>query len=441
MKKIYFLFVFLFCSAIFAQTQGITYQAVILNPEGQNIPGYNNQRAPLANKNICIRFNIYSGTTLEYQETHLTTTDEFGMVNLVIGNGTSVGGTASTFSGIVWSGAPKNLMVEVDVKANCTNFIEISNQPLTAVPYALYALNSGTPGPQGPAGPQGPQGIQGATGATGPQGPQGPIGLTGPAGPQGQSGPQGEQGPVGLTGPAGPQGVSGLNGYNTLIKTTVESSGVNCNNGGIKIEVGLDQNSNDILDINEINNDITKYVCNGDSGSQSILEQINLLNSYAFGTIYQGGIVGYIFQPGDIGYVNGEIHGLIISPYDQGTAEWGCSGLLIPLFYGSDSVNNQSIGTGYQNTIDIVNGCNESSIAARLCADLTLGGYSDWYLPSLIELLKIYDNIFAGLDSNALYWSSSQYYPTSAYSLGGGYPGGYLSPKTSVRKVRAVRRF
>ncbi len=194
MRKIYLLFVFLFSSAIFAQTQGITYQAVILNPEGQNIPGYNNQRAPLANKTICIRFNIYSGTTLEYQETHLTTTDEFGMVNLVIGNGTPVGGTASTFSGIVWSGAPKDLMVEVDVKANCTNFVEISNQPLTAVPYALYALNSGTPGPQGPAGPQGPQGIQGPTGATGPQGPQGPIGLTGPAGPQGV---QGLQGPAG----------------------------------------------------------------------------------------------------------------------------------------------------------------------------------------------------------------------------------------------------
>lgn len=194
MKKIHLLFVFLFSSAIFAQTQGITYQAVILNPAGQNIPGYNNQRAPLANKTICIRFNIYSGTTLEYQETHLTTTDEFGMVNLVIGNGTPVGGTASTFSGIVWSGAPKNLMVEVDVRANCNNFVEISNQPLTAVPYALFALNSGTPGPQGPAGPQGPQGIQGPTGATGPQGPQGPIGLTGPAGPQGV---QGLQGPAG----------------------------------------------------------------------------------------------------------------------------------------------------------------------------------------------------------------------------------------------------
>lgn len=246
MRKIYLLFVFLFSSAIFAQTQGITYQAVILNPAGQNIPGYNNQRAPLANKTICIRFNIYSGTTLEYQETHLTTTDEFGMVNLVIGNGTPVGGTASTFSGIVWSGAPKNLMVEVDVRANCTNFIEISNQLLTAVPYALFALNSGTPGPQGPAGPTGAQGIQGVAG------PQGPIGLTGPQGP------------------AGANGNNGADGKNALVNTTLEPAGTNCATGGTKIEVGIDLNSNGILDANEINTSQTKYVCNGAQGPQGI---------------------------------------------------------------------------------------------------------------------------------------------------------------------------
>jgi hypothetical protein len=47
MKKIYILFVLLFSSAIYSQTKGITYQAVILNPEGEHIPGYNNERAPL----------------------------------------------------------------------------------------------------------------------------------------------------------------------------------------------------------------------------------------------------------------------------------------------------------------------------------------------------------------------------------------------------------
>jgi hypothetical protein len=296
MKKIYLLLLLVLSTATFAQSQGITYQAVILNPEGQNIPGYNNQRAPLANKDICIRFNILAGTALEYQETHLTTTDEFGMVNLVIGNGTPVGGSASTFSGIVWSGAPKNLKVDVDLRANCSNYTEISDQPLTAVPYALYAVNSGSTGPQGPAGAQGPQGVQGQTGATGPQGaqgpigltgaqgatgPQGPIGLTGPQGPagtngtdgqqgqQGVQGPVGPQGPIGLTGSQGPAGTNGSNGTdgkNALVNTTIEPAGANCANGGTKIEVGLDANNSGILEASEINAAQTKYICNGAQG-------------------------------------------------------------------------------------------------------------------------------------------------------------------------------
>ena len=111
MKKIYLLLL-VFSTAIYAQTKGISYQAVILNPEGEHIPGYNNQRVPLVNQIVCLRFKIYAGATLEYQENLSTTTDEFGMVNVVIGSGTPTGGNASTFNGIIWNGAPKNLVVE-----------------------------------------------------------------------------------------------------------------------------------------------------------------------------------------------------------------------------------------------------------------------------------------------------------------------------------------
>jgi hypothetical protein len=297
MKNIYILIVLLFSSAIYSQTTGITYQAVILNPAGQNIPGYNNNRLPLSNKLVCLRFKILAGTTLEYQETMPTTTDEFGMVNVIIGTGTPAGGTASTFSDIVWNGSPKSLVVEVDVNALCTNFIEISNQPFTAVPYALYSASSGTTGatgPQGPAGPTGATGAQGPQGVAGATGPQGPIGLTGPAGPQGVAGANGASGLQGanglsayqvavangfngteiqwltsLVGSQGLQGVAGIagqDGKNALINTTLEPSGTNCPNGGTKIEVGLDNNSNGVLDNSEINASQTKYVCNGAQG-------------------------------------------------------------------------------------------------------------------------------------------------------------------------------
>jgi hypothetical protein len=65
----------------------------------------------------------------------------------------------------------------------------------------------------------------------------------------------------------GAAGANGVDGKNTLIKTTTEAAGVNCVNGGTKIEVGLDLNSNGLLDSNEINSNLTKYVCDGSSSN------------------------------------------------------------------------------------------------------------------------------------------------------------------------------
>jgi len=123
----------------------------------------------------------------------------------------------------------------------------------------------------GASGPQGPIGLTGPAGATGATGPQGPTGLTGPTGATGATGPQGPTGLTGATGAQGPQGIQGVSGANgsdgknTLIKTTVENPGSNCESGGSKLEIGLDANSNGVLDNSEINNSLTKYVCNGTS--------------------------------------------------------------------------------------------------------------------------------------------------------------------------------
>jgi len=224
MKKIV-VTLLLFISFIgYSQTNGITYQAVILNPSGDQLPGVNNTNAPLANKYICLKFSIIDqNTQFEYIETVQTTTDEFGMVNLIIGTGDQIGGYASSFSTILWNANPKSLKVDLSTTGVCSDYTEISNQPFTAVPFALFAATAGTPGTPGPAGPQGIQGVAGptgATGATGPVGPQGPIGLTGATGSQGLPGIQGVAGPTGATGatgaigPVGPQGAQGLPGTN-----------------------------------------------------------------------------------------------------------------------------------------------------------------------------------------------------------------------------------
>lgn len=55
-----------------------------------------------------------------------------------------------------------------------------------------------------------------------------------------------------------------------------------------------------------------------------------------------------------------------------------------------------AIGTGQANTTAIINSHGTGSVyAAALCSNLTAGGYSDWYLPSLFELHEIHYNMAA----------------------------------------------
>ena len=79
---------------------------------------------------------------------------------------------------------------------------------------------------------------------------------------------------AGIQGPTGPAGAQGQIGLNALINTTTEPGGLNCANGGTKIEIGLDANNNSVLEVGEINSSHTKYVCNGvgntTSGGMSI---------------------------------------------------------------------------------------------------------------------------------------------------------------------------
>ena len=135
---------FLFMGLLgFSQTNGITYQALILNPSGEQLPGVNNTTAPLTNKSICLKFSILDqNLQSEYIETVQTSTDEFGMVNLIIGTGVQIGGYASSFSNILWNANPKSLKVDLSITGICSYYTEISNQPFTAVPFALFALNT-----------------------------------------------------------------------------------------------------------------------------------------------------------------------------------------------------------------------------------------------------------------------------------------------------------
>lgn len=67
----------------------------------------------------------------------------------------------------------------------------------------------------------------------------------------------------------GSQGAEGPDSTTSLIKTRTESQGSNCPNGGIAIETGIDANKNGILDDQEVEPASTTFVCNGEGGSQT----------------------------------------------------------------------------------------------------------------------------------------------------------------------------
>ena len=222
MKKLYFISLLLYAttSHVFAQDRGISYQAVAIDADGKQIPGYDVYGNPITDAEISVRFGLYDeNNTLEYEETHQTLTDYYGLFNLIIGDGTNTNsGVHSSFGDIVWNMEKKFLKVELDVNGG-SDYKLMSLQELLSVPFAKFAENSLNPGPtgaQGPIGLTGATGPQGLTGVQGPQGATGPQGLTGVQGPQGATG---AQGPIGLTGPQGaastvpgPQGLTGATG-------------------------------------------------------------------------------------------------------------------------------------------------------------------------------------------------------------------------------------
>lgn len=143
MKKIYLLVLFVFGFSAFAQQKGISYQAVIINPNAVAAPGYNGTSIPLANKAICLSFQIVNGANqIEYQESQAITTDGYGMINVVIGTGRAGAGLVSSLDAVAWNQGNKKLVVGVNTDGVCSNYTEISNQLLNYSPYSLYAQNA-----------------------------------------------------------------------------------------------------------------------------------------------------------------------------------------------------------------------------------------------------------------------------------------------------------
>ena len=154
------------------------------------------------------------------------------------------------------------------------------------------------------------------------------------------------------------------------------------------------------------------------------------------GDFREGGIVIWVDDTGQ--------HGMVCDLTDY-PAIWGCNGLEI---VGADSL---SIGSGLQNTEDILATCKTLGIAAAVANELIAQEYSDWYLPSKEELRYIWLNSFViserslelgGKELEAYYWTSSEYDADQAWCWDfkyGAEDHGY--GKETSAWVRGVRTF
>ena len=172
------------------------------------------------------------------------------------------------------------------------------------------------------------------------------------------------------------------------------------------------------------------------------LGQAPLGSTVAFATtppqdkLFEGGIKFYVDSTGQ--------HGLIASPNDQSIGEiWSyCD------YPNGISVNGTgtSIGTGQANTTAIVTAYSSGNSAAKLCDNLVLNGYSDWFLPSKDELNLLYTQrtVVGGFSPDAFYWSSSENSANFAWAQS--FDNDYGTQEQEVKSdnsihVRAIRAY
>lgn len=93
----------------------------------------------------------------------------------------------------------------------------------------------------------------------------GVIACGGPPGPAGSNGAAGKDGVDGTNGSNGENGDNGEDGRSALLDLDEEAPGTNCPLGGTRVRAGIDANGNGVLDEAEVTT--TSYVCAGADGA------------------------------------------------------------------------------------------------------------------------------------------------------------------------------
>lgn len=177
---------------------------------------------------------------------------------------------------------------------------------------------------------------------------------------------------------------------------------------GVSVKVGNTEQESGIT-ANDFTNSVTYSVTAEDGTTQDY--QISVTDDpYQYTLGERGPANGWIFYINSNAAADGWKY-LECSPEDQTPRVWGTKGFSVP---GADGT---AIGTGKQNTLDIVNNdTGTADKAADECAGYTVTNngivYGDWFLPSKDTLCELYTNLISEEKGNFThelgYWSSSQ---------------------------------
>jgi hypothetical protein len=216
-----------------------------------------------------------------------------------------------------------------------------------------------------------------------------------------------------------------------FIKFEIEGNKIDSNILNLEMQI-------DLL-INEINNSLyltldidkkSEIIKNLEKAKELPIEKMQIIfdklkrkansDRLRIGSNYAGGIVFYIDESGH--------HGLVCADKDQGQAIWGSGG---EIGVKENYIRFGGKGSGRENTKKIVEKASwvidkgffnttkrAITSAARLCLELNYNGYSDWYLPTKMELELMHRNLNLnniGNFNENYYWSCVESYEDAAY--------------------------
>lgn len=145
----------------------------------------------------------------------------------------------------------------------------------------------------------------------------------------------------------------------------------------------------------------------------------------AIGTLLPtlGGTLGaYCAMP------DGSVRAVIVAaPEHELTGQWGEYGLDVPAARGMCGMASTQAMAAAGSTL------------AQAVRALTIGGHSDWHIPSRAQLLHLYDNAPQLFDKAGWYWSSTQYSRGYASCQDFEYGYSYALGKDHEFRARPVR--